>query len=94
VKRIKKAAGSRRMQGVPRAESDFDRSSEAKALKNPFRMIRIAISPAACEAIVATLPPGAAPWPVERQGDKCFIHTSRRLSSTGWGPCAGRERTI
>jgi len=37
-------------------------------------MIRLAITPAACEAIIATLPEGAALWPVERQGGQCFIH--------------------
>ncbi len=34
----------------------------------PVRMIRIAITPAAYEAIIATLPQGAPLWPVQRQG--------------------------
>ncbi len=37
-------------------------------------MIRIAITPAAYEAICATLPEGAPLWPVEGQGGQCFIH--------------------
>ena len=37
-------------------------------------MIRIAITPAAYEAIIATLPEGAPLWPVQRQGGQCLIH--------------------
>ncbi len=37
-------------------------------------MIRIAITPAAYDANCSTLPQGAPLWPVEGQGDKCFIH--------------------
>jgi len=48
-------------------------------------MIRLAITPAAYEAICSTLPNGA-PLPVQRHGGRCL--------STVWRPCAGRERTI
>ena len=37
-------------------------------------MIRIAITPAAYEAIIATLPQGAPLWPVPRQGGQCLVH--------------------
>ena len=36
-------------------------------------MIRIALSEAAFDAIASTLPKGAARWPMQRQGDQCFI---------------------
>ncbi len=50
------------------------RVNDANALKTPSRMIRIAITPAAYDANCSTLPQGAPLWPVEGQGDKCFIH--------------------
>ncbi len=37
-------------------------------------MIRIAITPAAYEAIIATLPQGATLWLVQRQGGECLVH--------------------
>ncbi len=38
-------------------------------------MIRISITPAAYDAIIATLPQGAPLWPMERsQGGRCFVH--------------------
>ena len=38
-------------------------------------MIRIAITPAAYDAICSTLPQGAPLWPAQRQGGhKCLIH--------------------
>jgi hypothetical protein len=37
-------------------------------------MIRIAITSAAYEVIIATLPEGAPLWPVRRQGGRCLIH--------------------
>ena len=37
-------------------------------------LIRIAITPAAYEAIIATLPQGAPVWPVERRDGQCLIH--------------------
>ena len=36
-------------------------------------MIRIALSDAAYDAIAATLPKGSARWPMQRDGDQCFI---------------------
>jgi hypothetical protein len=36
-------------------------------------MIRIALSEATFDAIALTLPKGAARWPMQRQGDQCFI---------------------
>ena len=36
-------------------------------------MIRIALSDAAYDAIAATLPEGSARWPMQRDGDRCFI---------------------
>ena len=57
-----------------------------------IRMIRIAITPAAYEAIIATLPQGAPLWPVERQGGECLVHVEGRpLSTVSW-PCAGPAR--
>ncbi len=49
------------------------RVKDANALK-PVRMIRIAITPAAYEAICSTLPKGAPLWPVQRQGGRCLVH--------------------
>ncbi len=46
-------------------------------LKNLFRMIRIAMTPAAYEAICSTLPQGAPLWPVQRQGGQCLIGRRR-----------------
>ena len=37
-------------------------------------MIRIAITPAAYEAICSTLPQGAPLWPVQRQDGQSLIH--------------------
>jgi hypothetical protein len=36
-------------------------------------MIRIALSDAAYDAIASTLPKGSARWPMQRDGDQCFI---------------------
>ena len=36
-------------------------------------MIRIALSDAAFETIASTLPKGSARWPMQRDGDRCFI---------------------
>ena len=36
-------------------------------------MIRIALSDATYDAIAATLPKGSARWPMQRDGDQCFI---------------------
>jgi hypothetical protein len=36
-------------------------------------MIRIALSDAAFEAIVSSLPRGSSRWPMQRDGDLCFI---------------------
>jgi hypothetical protein len=36
-------------------------------------MIRIALSDAAYDAIASTLPKGSARWPMQRDGDECFI---------------------
>ena len=36
-------------------------------------MIRIALSDAAYDAIASTLPRGSARWPMQRDGDQCFI---------------------
>ena len=35
-------------------------------------MIRIAITPAAYDALTATLPEGAPLWPVQRHGGQCL----------------------
>ena len=55
-------------------------------------MIRISITSAAYEAIIATLPAEGAPlWPVERQGGQCLIprRGRRRRPPAGHAP-AGR----
>jgi hypothetical protein len=36
-------------------------------------MIRIALSESAYDAIASTLPKGSARWPMQRDGDQCFI---------------------
>jgi hypothetical protein len=36
-------------------------------------MIRIALSDATYDAIASTLPKGSARWPMQRDGDQCFI---------------------
>jgi hypothetical protein len=36
-------------------------------------MIRIALSDAAYDAIASSLPKGSARWPMQREGDQCFI---------------------
>jgi hypothetical protein len=36
-------------------------------------MIRVALTDAAYDAIAATLPEGAARWPMQRDRDQCFI---------------------
>ena len=36
-------------------------------------MIRIALSDSAYDAIASTLPKGSARWPMQRDGDQCFI---------------------
>jgi hypothetical protein len=36
-------------------------------------MIRIALSEATYDAIASTLPKGSARWPMQRDGDRCFI---------------------
>ena len=38
------------------------------------RMIRIAITAAACHAICSTLPEDAPLWPVHRRDGQCLIH--------------------
>jgi hypothetical protein len=55
-------------------------------------MIRIAITPAAYDAIRSTLPQDAPLWPAERQGEHNVSSMSRRPSSTIWRPCGGEER--
>jgi hypothetical protein len=45
------------------------RSAEIKCPE----MIRIALTDAAYGAIASTLPKGAARWPMQRDGDQCFI---------------------
>ena len=55
-------------------------------------MVRLAIIPAAGEAICSTLPQGAPPWPVQRQGGQCLI-TSKQPWSTAWRPCADWRRS-
>jgi hypothetical protein len=36
-------------------------------------MIRIALTEATFDVIASALPKGAARWPMQRQGDQCFI---------------------
>jgi hypothetical protein len=36
-------------------------------------MIRVALTDEAYDAIASTLPKGAARWPMQRDGDQCFI---------------------
>ncbi len=36
-------------------------------------MIRIALSDSAYDAIASTLPKGSARWPMQRDGNQCFI---------------------
>ena len=36
-------------------------------------MIRIALSDSAYDAIASTLPKGSARWPMQRDGEQCFI---------------------
>ena len=36
-------------------------------------MIRLSFTPAAYEAIIATLPQGAPLWPVEHRGGQCLV---------------------
>jgi hypothetical protein len=36
-------------------------------------MIRVALSESAYDAIASTLPKGSARWPMQRDGDQCFI---------------------
>ena len=50
----------------------FCHPSNPRPIATP--MIRIAITPAAYEAIIATLPQGAPLWPVQRQGGQCLVH--------------------
>ena len=43
-------------------------------------MIRLAITAAAYEAIIATMPKGAPTWPVQRQGDECLVHVEAAVA--------------
>lgn len=68
-----------RWRGQPRASSlglrfiEFrPRNCRSSGIKFQ-RMIRIALTDATYETIASTLPKGAARWPMQRQGDQCFI---------------------
>lgn len=57
----------------------FENGSGTSRAAAGFRigMIRIAISAAVHEALSSSLPKGSGRWPMQREGDKCFIQVEQ-----------------